>query len=108
MSRATALARYWRQVHQVQKMTGTNSRDARAVVRTLRDTRGFTSANATRQHPFIVRELVRQQGRERARQDAREGVAPEKPKTLDRWRSLVDDGYYDEYPEFDLEGAWDY
>ena len=96
------IARYWRQVHEVQRQTHVSARIARQAVRAIRDTREITSAHATKQHPRIVARIVRDI------LEAEEPL-PGKPYTdLDEFVSVYEawDGDYEEYTVEASEGEY--
>lgn len=57
------IAAYWRQVHAVQRMTGSTSALARRAVTRLRAERGYLTAAETKRHPRIVGRIAREVGR---------------------------------------------
>lgn len=97
MNKATA--RYWRQVHAVQHMTGSSSAVARSVVRTLREVRGYETAAETKRHPIIVKREVD------AEQPPEEKGKPY--KDLDDWIDSFD-AWEGDYEYYDIETNADY
>lgn len=95
--RSAALKAYWRQVHEVQRQSGTSAADARRAVAILRSDYGVRSAHATkgvtREGLSMVREAV-----EKAR-------APY--KDLDDWSRSYDE-WDGDYVEYDVETGVDY
>jgi hypothetical protein len=94
---AKALDRYWKQVHAIERMTGTTSAIARSAVTQLRKDRNWTSARETRNHPRVIAKLVRELERQER--------APYKDLDdfIDSFESW--DGEFDSY---DIETSADY
>jgi len=98
MNKATA--RYWRQVHKVQSMTGASSAVARQAVKTLR-ARDITTAAATARHARITSRAVKSI-------DVAEPSRPGKPyRDLDDWIDSWED-YEGDYDYEDYETSADY
>jgi len=94
----TATARYWRQVHKVQSMTGASSAIARTAVRSLR-ARDITTAAATARHSRMTSRIVNSLAIE---------PLPGKPyRDLDDWIETWD-AYDGEYEYDDYETSADY
>jgi hypothetical protein len=89
MNRKTA--GYWRQVHQVQSMTGTSSAIARRAVRIIRDAREWTTAAETSRHPIVVGRIVKE-------------IEEEEEEEGEPYRDLDDfiDAYEDWRGEYDV------
>lgn len=102
MSRSTAIARYWRQVHAVERMTGTSSAIARRAVAALRDDRGWTTAAETARHPIVVQRTVD------AIEAEEEAEPPDNPyRDLRDWIDAWD-AYDGDYDYIEVETNADY